>query len=329
MPFALLLAFAASVGVHLGVLFGPDIHLGWPDNPEPAPLQATLKRPPRTLPVPPSAAAKPAKPAHPKPDSPPPARPRPVPQVAASVPATIPPSSAAPDAVPAEAAAAAPESPPPAAEMAPLRGKSRFKICKGTQGFEIGQGEHVFEIAEGRYRIRTHAETTGLVALFKSLRVDQDSAGRLDQQGLVPERFTTVRDGVNSDEDAEFDWTNGKIRLGKEIGKPDSGRELHPGAQDLASFLYQLGYLGARVDGTRMGVTTGKYYEQFRFAVVGEEMLETAAGTFLTLRLHVSGKQTLDVWLAVERQWVPVKVRFTDPNGDVFEQILTELRLEP
>lgn len=322
MPFALLFAFAASVGVHLGVLFGPDIHLGWPENPEPVLLQATLKRPPRVLPAAPStAAAKPPKPVHTHVR---PARPvvQPVAQSAAPAAETSPSSPATP-------ASPVPEAVQTVVEMAPLRGRSRFRICKGAQGFEIGQGEHVFEIAEGRYRIRTHAETTGLVALFKSLRVDQDSMGHLNERGLVPERFTTVRDGVGGEEDAEFDWSNNKIRLGREIGnQADGGRDLHPGAQDLASFLYQLGYLGARVDGTRIGVTTGKYYEQFRFTIVGEENLDTAAGTFLTLRLHVSGKQTLDVWLAVERQWVPVKVRFTDPNGDVFEQILTELRLE-
>ena len=67
MPIAIVLALAASLGIHAAALFGPDVELfGGAD--EPLPLRAELQAPPAP-PAMPAAAAKPAaaKPAAAKP----------------------------------------------------------------------------------------------------------------------------------------------------------------------------------------------------------------------------------------------------------------------
>jgi hypothetical protein len=330
-PLAFRLALVVSLALHLLALFGPPaawFHL----NPEPAPvLLATLNPGARK-----AAPAPPAKPkAAPKPKvhhkTAGRVRPKPLaPVVVDATPETAPNTAAATSNPADDASAKAVEktAEKPAVDVPPLRGFTRFKVCKGTQGFEIGRSEHKFDIGRGRYQIRTVTETTGLAALVVSAKLVQESSGSLDANGLVPERFRTWLNGQPGSDQADFDWAAGKLRLGKEVDSGEGGQTLLPGSQDLASFIFQLGYLGGQSSGKELSVTTGKHYERNRLNAVGEEMLETPLGTLETLHLRAKSRNTYDIWLAVDRQWLPVKVRFTDDKGEIFEQILTDLHLD-
>lgn len=334
-PLAFRLALVVSLVLHLLALFGPPA--AWFRlNPEPAPvLLATLNPGARkaavAAPDKPKVAPKPkaqhktAGRVRPRPLAPAvaDATPEPVPETAPSTEATA--SNPADDS-PAKGVEKAAEK--PAVDVPPLRGFTRFKVCKGTQGFEIGRAEHKFDIGRGRYQIRTVTETTGLAALVVSAKLVQESSGSLDANGLVPERFRTWLNDQPGSDQADFDWIAGKLRLGKEVDSGEGGQALLPGSQDLASFIFQLGYLGGQSSGKELGVTTGKHYERNRLNAVGEEMLETPLGTLETLHLRAKSRNTYDIWLAVDRQWLPVKVRFTDDKGEIFEQILTDLHLD-
>ena len=322
MPLALLAAFIGSLSIHAVALFLPDIDLS--TAPEPPPLTAEL----RPLPKPPAPEAEVRKhvepPLKPKPAA---ARPKPVMSEAAPVatvpqqPAEIPsaPAAEAPPPAPAEPPAAVP--PPTTETRLPANGRIRFVVYRGDRGFEVGRAEHAWEFADGRYRLTAVTETSGLAALFKPVRIELESRGKVTVLGLQPDRFTTRRNGADTDENAVFDWAAHQVTLARNGSRYD----VRDGAQDLLSFHYQLGYLAKLVDGASMGVATGKKFERYSFDAVGEEEIDTPAGHFRTLHIRVQTDSTTELWLALDRLMLPVKIRYTDRKGESFEQVATEL----
>jgi hypothetical protein len=320
MPLALLAALASSFAIHAAALFLPDVDLS--TAPELPPITAELQ-PPQRLP----AVVK-------KPSPPPPAaKPRAKPAGAASAvtsqalatsPAVEPEAAPAPAPVP--EAKPEPEPVPPAAQAAadprlPGQGYIRFNVYKGSEGLLVGRAEHSWEFADGHYRLASVTETVGLAALFKPIRVELESRGNLTAGGLQPERFTTRRNGNTTNENAEFDWDAHQVTLDRD----GSRRPMADGAQDLLSFHYQFGYLPGLGNGIGMDVATGKKFENYRFDTVGEEEIDTPAGRFRTLHVRVKTDSTTELWLALDRLLLPVKIRYTDKKGESFEQIATEL----
>jgi hypothetical protein len=192
----------------------------------------------------------------------------------------------------------------------------------GTRGFQIGRAEHTWEFTEdGRYRLTGMTETSGLVALFKTIRFENESRGRLVAGGLQPESYRTRKNGQDANENADFDWTAAAVHL----SRGDKTRSIVPGTQDILSLNYQLAYLPRPEAGATVGVITGKKYERHALDSLGEEDLVTPAGHFRTLHLRALGSNVTEIWIALDRHRLPVKIRFTDKKGDVYEQVATEI----
>ena len=318
MPVALFAALLGSLAIHAVAVLGLE---GEPfgSEPEPPPLRAELKPlPAAPVPEAPLASEK----ASAKPPLPRPVQPKAAP-ASAPVPSSVP-------AIAADASEIAPETPstvisplaPPATPVLPASCTIRFAIFKVPLGLQVGRAEHSWEFTEdGRYRLRAITETSGLVSLFKRLRLETESAGRLVAGGLQPERYRTLRNGQETKENADFDWSTGEVSLARD----DSVQAIAPGSQDLLSLNYQLAYLGKLAEGSSLGVVTGKKYERYAIDSLGEEEIETPAGVFRTLHLRALTDQTTEIWIAIDRQRLPVKIRFTDKKGDSFEQVVTEI----
>lgn len=312
MPFALIAAFAGSLAIHAAALFLPDVDLS--TAPEPQVLQAEIKIPKAPVVETAKAPEPVAKPALPKP-RPGKTREPQLPGESRSAPAGE---------TPAPVATTPPQPEPPkiAESQLPARGGIHYAVYRGTQGFEVGRAMHEWEFnADGTYRIRITTETSGLAALFKSIRIEMESRGRFVAGGLQPERMTTLRNGAETNENAEFDWNTRQVTLTRD-GKH---YDLAEGAQDVVSFHYQLVFVPQLADGASIGVATGKKFERYRFEAVGEEMLETPSGNFRTLHVRVQTDSTTELWLALDRQLLPIKIRHTDRKGESFEQVAVDL----
>jgi len=320
MPIALLIALAGSLAIHGAALFGTDVEL-FGSEPEPATLQAEIK----PLPATPAAATEPPRPVlkpvrnknpkHPVLAS---AKPSPlvVPVQAAAMPETT------PDTTPETPVIQKPAPRPPAKPVLPASGVIRFAIFKESIGLQVGRAEHRWEFSEdGRYRLSGVTETSGLAAIFKPIRLEVVSSGRLVAGGLQPDTFRSLKNGKDSNENADFDWTASAVSLSRD----GSVRPIAPGSQDILSLNYQLAYLPGIADGTSLGVVTGKKYERYALDSLGEEEIETPAGRFRTLHLRALTDNTTEIWIALDRGRLPVKIRFTDKKGESFEQVATEL----
>lgn len=315
MPLALVIALAASLGIHAAALFGTDVEIfGGAD--EPVPLRAELQPPP----PPPAAEQKPAVKPRPKPAKPAPlttGKPSPNSETVAPAPESKPSEIAPnlPSTVATKVAA-------PAKPLLPAKGRMRFVIFYGTQGFQIGRAEHSWEFTEdGRYRLTGMTETSGLVALFKPLVFENESSGRLVAGGLQPETYRTRKNGKDANENADFDWLTAEVRL----SRSGAVQPVSPASQDILSLNYQLAYLRHPEGGATVGVVTGKKYDRFALDSLGEEEIDIPAGHFRTLHLRAMGDTVTEIWIALDRHRLPVKIRYTDKKGDIFEQVATEI----
>ncbi|MCK9387613.1 MAG: DUF3108 domain-containing protein [Sulfuritalea sp.] len=328
MPFVF--ALVASTLIHAAALLGPGWELPGVNDADPPPtIDAVLARP--------AARPQPAPVAQPEP-RPHVAKPR-LPRVVAAAPEAAAPASSppavAPDMAPAEtppvAVPSAPTIEPPLAPAAPARsalpdkGRVRYTITRGEDGFVIGQSVHTWQHDGFTYKLQSVTETTGLAALFKPARVVQSSQGEVTTDGLKPREFRHER--VGGLDTANFDWARNVVAY---AGREDS---IAVGAQDFLSMYYQLVLLAPKSGALDMPIATGRKLESYRFEVLGEEAVTLAAGERRALRLKTrSGNDTIELWLGVgngaDRRGLPLKIRFTDRKGEIFDQIADETDIQ-
>ena len=329
MPVALFAALLGSLVIHTAALFGTNLELFGGEPEASVPLRAEL----RPLPVPPASepsatqappTESPAPPASAKPVVRPAKPPRlamakPSPEAVAVAPAATEPTS---EFAPEMPSTATRRTTAPAKPILPATGTIRFAIYKESLGLQIGRAEHRWVFNEdGTYRLTGITETSGLAALFKPVRMETESRGRMAPGGLQPETYRSLKNGKDANENADFDWSTTEVRLSRD----GSVRAIAPGTQDILSLNYQLAYLGKLAEGSEMGVVTGKKYERYAIDSLGEEEIETPAGRFRTLHLRAMTDNITEIWIALDRQRLPVKIRFTDKKGESFEQVAIEL----
>ena len=330
------LALSASVALHIGVLLAPGWGLPFDDEPETAILDATIALPATVtpkpaVPTPPAPRKKrpPAKPHLPPTPTAPqaqmPAEPvEPVPVVpdADPVAPTVDPEPAAVEAPP----ALVPVLPPPTfADRWPRSGRIVYQVMRGEQGLIVGQSEQRWEHDGTRYSLHAEIETTGLAALFRPVKVVQDSSGVFDAAGLRPLVFETQRDGKPQDS-VRFEPEQGRIVLARGGSVP-----FVPAAQDLLSLFFQLAALSFDVPEYPLTVTTGHKVATYAIAVGEESSLDTPQGPRRVRHLKVGGsarEDSTEIWLDVESR-LPLKIRHRDRKGEVFDQIATFTETEP
>jgi hypothetical protein len=213
-----------------------------------------------------------------------------------------------------------------------LIGEARleFEVYRGDS-LHIGETRYHWMHDGTRYRMDTVTETTGLAGLLKPLRIEQYSEGEVGSDGLRPLRF--VQDSKQAkppDEQVDFDWTSSQVML--RSGSKTSMHALTPGSQDMASLWLEIIWRAQRGGEFDFNVATGRRYTPRWFvpddAPTG---LDTALGRLLVKRLQVRaqpGDNQIEVWLAPDLRWLPVRIRFTDRKGDIYDQRVRRIDYE-
>jgi hypothetical protein len=347
-----MLAVAVSLVVHLVVMGGPAWRLPADDANVLPPLDARLMPLP-SAPSRPQAEARP--PVRPQPRPHPTARPRPQPVAEAEASSPEPATQAAAEmadgpAVQTPPADALPSQPMPQpvpeavpAPAAPVtaglpverwlsRGKIQYNVIRGERNFIIGRTVHAWTHDESHYSMETVIETTGLVGLIKSFRMVQRSEGTLGPAGLAPEKFAVERNGELR-EKADFDWGAGVVRL--VAGERRREAPLQPGDQDVLSLIHTLALRGDVPGALDMLLVTGKSAVRAHIENLGVEAIEipaTPQGPIQAVHLGSTGhggELRIDIWLARDYANLPVRIKITDKNGDILDQVATGVDLPP
>jgi hypothetical protein len=217
---------------------------------------------------------------------------------------------------PAQESAAPAEPALPALNPLPPRLDLRYRVSYGVAG---GEQTLVWITEGGRYTLTSVATATGLAGIFYRGHFVQTSRGRITPKGLQPEEFWDQRGSKHSR--ATFDAVQGELVLMPGQGSPR--RFSYQGeVQDALSLFFQLA-LTAPPSGDQLtySVFNGKKLRVYRYDVAGEVPLETRLGTLRTLHLvrAADGDGRFEIWLALDRHYLPVRVRRSDEVGNEME----------
>ena len=308
-----------------------------PPPPEPAPAPVPAPRPPAPkAPKPPKPAAPPPAPAPaPAPSeapvfqsiSPDPSVERPesaTDSIAYVTPTFAIPPPEAPPASPASAAAVEAGAPVDGASLnseVPPSIRLLYDLEGQARGLDYRARGEVLWRHDGReYNLRL------TVSAFLIGTRSQTSEGALTPQGLAPRRYA---DKWRGEQAAHLNRETGRITFS--VNTPDA--VLLPGAQDRLSLFIQLPALMAAdpkrmAAGNRLTLQTVSTREAEPWIITadGEERLGLPIGNMTAFKFSRAPRRQydsrLELWLAPELNYLPVRIRVTPANGDFVDQRL-------
>ncbi len=210
---------------------------------------------------------------------------------------------------------------PPAAELT-------FDLSRGVAGVVAGSGEATLDWRrEGAaYQLRYGAVLTAPEA---GRLIELASEGTVGDAGIVP-RTMTERRRDRSRTATHFDEQGNITFSATQHAVP-----MTEGAQDKASWPMQLagiarGGSAQLAKGVAILVGEDKDASDYRFELLGQEVIETGMGLLSTWRLARvpapgSYNARLDIWLAPDQHWYPVQLRSTEANGTVTTQTIRKI----
>lgn len=210
---------------------------------------------------------------------------------------------------------------PPSAELS-------YTIKAKQKGVPV-EGEAVMRWTAGGGKFSVSNEAR---AMLVGKILDAKSEGAIDAYGLAPATFSEKR-FRREKTTTSFDRTSNTISF---TASSDS-YPIQGGEQDRNSAIWQLISI-ARAAPAKFKpgsnwtfvVAGSRHAEPWTFKVVKREKLTTPMGELNAL--HVTRMpqpddkdQQLDIWLAPSLEWYPVRLRFSDDNGDFIEQTLQKV----
>ena len=199
----------------------------------------------------------------------------------------------------------------------PPRIDLRYQVSYG-----LASGEQTLVwVNEGgqRYTLISVAEATGLAGIFYHGKFVQTSRGRITPRGLQPEAFWDQRGDKRSS--AQFDSSQGHLTLNPANGTPRHFK-YEGEVQDALSLFFQMALTAPPPAGTlTYSVFNGKKLRDYSYTVRGEALLETAVGSLRTLHLArvTDSDGRFEIWLAIDRHYLPVRVLKSDDKGNEVE----------
>ena len=211
--------------------------------------------------------------------------------------------------------------PPPSAEL-----KYDVEALQKGQNYH-GSGKITWQTDGGSYTINGEAG-----ALFITV-LDFKSEGEINDFGVAPVTYTQKRFRKPATQTIFHRERNAIVFSSSPNSYPRSG-----GEQDRASVVWQLASIG-RGDSTQFspGAVIDLFVagpldaETWRMQVIGQEKI-TVGGDDLNawhvIRVPQAGshEQRLDIWLAPQQEWYPVKLRFTETDGDYLDMSLSKMK---
>ena len=163
--------------------------------------------------------------------------------------------------------------------------------------------------------------------------LDLKSSGSLQPFGIAPERYVERVEIANRELRAEFDWTARVVSfIGRGAGQPAGFLE---GIQDPLSLQFHLPLLAQTYPwrfqpGQDVSFQVGRRdIENYVFHATAFEPVRIGDSEVRSLKLErprgPNSSRGIEIWMAPEYQWLPVRLRFIDTNGEVWDSTLAAL----
>ncbi len=223
-----------------------------------------------------------------------------------------------------------PEAVPDDARLPPYQHvKTDFVVFVNGEERPAGSAEieYVRDTPE-TYRLRWLVEGRGLLKLlYPSL--EQQSTGEVGPSGLKPHLYRyAFGSRASKTYEATFDWETNVITL--KTAKGEQQRDLRVNTQDILSFMYQFMFVPPLQE-MHVTLTNGRRVGEYEYSFEGEDSLVIADHAIQTVHIvHTRGDtdEKVELWLASDYRYVPVKIKKLEKNGMVIEQVATRLIAE-
>lgn len=191
-------------------------------------------------------------------------------------------------------------------------------------GSAMAEVSEVLQHDGKNYSLSSEVHGKGIYALMGVLK--RSSKGRIDAGGLQSTEFRDQR-GNRAPVVAKFDWTKRTI-VQENDGKSET-LEMPPVLYDPLNLAYTYAFVPPTAREIRFSRADGKGVTPFRFNVVGTEKIKTPAGEMSALHLSKErdgpeDKET-DIWLASERNFLPVRILVVEKDGTRIDQVVTRM----
>jgi Protein of unknown function (DUF3108) len=230
--------------------------------------------------------------------------------------------------VPAVAEPSEPTGLPPAVRQLPTKGRIAYRTTyTRMRGIEaMTYVDWSIDVEGARYELwlRT-VDPTGLL--------DLRSSGEIRPFGIAPFRYIERIEIANRELSVEFDWPNHVVRFaGRGAGEP---APFDDGTQDPLSLQFHLPLLAQTypwrfTPGSLVHFQVARRkVESYTFAVDGFEPILIQGRVVQTLKVlrpkSPESNRGVELWMAPEFDWIPVRLRFVDTNDEVWDSVLAHL----
>jgi uncharacterized protein DUF3108 len=213
----------------------------------------------------------------------------------------------------------------PSAASLPGHGRIDYIVRHLETGLKLGESSFEWNLDRRHYELSLAARATGLAHLFLPGKRIERSEGAVTPTGLRPDSFRMLgRRHADDVESVRFDWNARRL-----IFSPgEHSLELPDSTQDILSFLFQFALFPPENGTLHSAITNGRKLDTYFYEPIGEETLDLPLGRVKTRRWsrqHSLVEEGMDVWLAVQDNYLPVKIRYIDKEGRVVEQVATAI----
>lgn len=203
-----------------------------------------------------------------------------------------------------------------------------YKISARQKGISLG-GEALvsWRVSESRYSASNVSKAQVLGKILENR-----SEGVIDEYGLAPLQFSEKR--------FRKEPTTANFERAAKVISFENDKATYPmlgGEQDRGSAQWQLAAVARASPEKFVPGSEWKFFvvgrrdaEVWTFRVVNREAVRTGMGTlqavhFIKAPPADSKGQRLDLWLAPALEWYPVKLRFSEEDGEFVEQVIEKV----
>ena len=210
-------------------------------------------------------------------------------------------------------------------QASPVRPSPELKAFEAhytlsKKGFTVAEMKRQLTIEGNKVKYHSYATAAGIAALFISDTITEQSIMIQDKNGLKPLSYSYERQGGSKHEltKLDFDWSKKRVHnsyLKKAL-------PLSENTFDLLGFQIIIAQqLGKGVKTIQFNVVEKKEIKRYTFTQKGTEQLKLAVAKPLTDTIHLGfydkkKKRQLDIWAAPSLNYLPVRIKRTDDDGD-------------
>ncbi len=188
-------------------------------------------------------------------------------------------------------------------------------------GTVLAEVEHVLEHDGRQYKLTEVWKGRGLLALRGT--ATRTSRGMVSSSGLKPLQFTDERSGRSTARVA-YDWKAGMVTM-QYKGEPRT-EAMPPRAHDRLAFLFDFAFAAPRGREVAFDLLDGRGQSHHVYVVGARELLKTPMGEFPALKVgRTTEDDRVDIWLAAERSYIPLRVLVTEKDGTTFDQMAVKI----